>query len=171
MLVLSPATVRDLPALQAIERSATDLYYEAGFSREAIVPRDDADMRSLLALTTTLLARDDDDPIGYVSFYPRGPYMHLEEIAVRRDRQRRGCGRALAGQVLAAAEDDPQCTHLSLVAFARATWAIALYRGLGFRRLIELSGPLPHPELLHELLPPGADAVDEPRQLMIRPLG
>ncbi|PCC74352.1 Ribosomal protein S18 acetylase RimI [Nannocystis exedens] len=168
MLVLSPATAHDLPALQEIERSATDLYYEAGFSPAAILPRGDADMRALLGQTTTLLARDGDDAIGYVSYYPRGPYMHLEEIAVRRDRQRRGSGRLLADQVLAAARDDPQCSHLSLVAFCRAGWALRLYDRLGFRPLAALPGPLPHAELLAELLPdPGAG---EPRQVMVMPI-
>lgn len=72
MLVLSPVTAHDLPALRAIERSATDLYYEAGFSRGAIVPRGDADIRALLGQTTLLLARDGDDPIGYVAPRPAG---------------------------------------------------------------------------------------------------
>jgi ribosomal protein S18 acetylase RimI-like enzyme len=166
MLVLSPASSHDLPALREIERSATDLYYAAGFSRLAIVPRGEADLCALLGQTTLLLARDGDDAIGYVSYYPRGPYMHLEEIAVRRDRQRRGAGRRLAEQVIDAARDDPQCTHLSLVAFSRATWAVGLYTSLGFTPLAAFTGPLPHPELLAELLPdaPG----DEPRQIMVR---
>lgn len=169
MLVLSPATAHDLPALRAIEQSATDLYYEAGFSRAAIVPRGDADIRALLGQTTILLARDGDEPIGYVSYYPRGPYMHLEEIAVRRDRQRRGAGRQLAGQVLEAAADDPQCSHVSLVAFTRAGWAIRLYTRLGFRPIDACDRGLPHPELLAELLPD--PPAGEPRQIMIRPVG
>lgn len=168
MLVLCPATVHDLPDLRAIEQSATALYYEAGFSPDDIVPRDDADMRGLLRQTTVLLARIDDEPVGYVSYYPRGPYLHLEEIAVRRDRQRRGCGALLGGQVLAAAADDPQCTHLSLVAFSRAAWAVGLYTRLGFSRLGEQRGHLPHAELLDELLPEGA--AGEPRQIMVRPV-
>lgn len=169
MLVLSPATAHDLPSLQAIEQSATELYYAAGFSRERIVPRSDAEMKALLGQTTLLIARDGDDAIGYVSYYPRGPYLHLEEIAVRRDRQRRGGGRLLARQVLAAAEDDPQCTHLSLVAFTRASWAIGLYKSLGFVRLAEAPGPLPHSELLFELLQ-GDEEDCEPRQIMVRPV-
>lgn len=164
MLVISPATAHDLPALRVIEQSATDLYYAAGFSRAAITPRGDEDIRALLGQTTLLLAREGDDAIGYVSYYPRGPYLHLEEIAVRRDRQRRGCGRQLAAQVLAAAVADPQCTHLSLVAFTRAAWAIALYTSLGFRPLGAWPS-LPHPELLAELLP---DPSGEPRQIMVR---
>lgn len=169
MLVLSPATAHDLPALQEIERSATDLYYEAGFSRAAIVARGLADMRALIGQTTLLLARDGDEAIGYVSYYPRGPYMHLEEIAVRRDRQGRGSGRLLAEQVLAAARADPQCSHLSLVAFCRAAWALRLYDRLGFRSLAALPDPLPHAELLAELLAEAAPG--EPRQVMVMPVG
>lgn len=165
MLVISPATAHDLPALERIERSATDLYYEAGFSPAAIAPRGAADLRALIGQTTLLLARDGDDVVGYVSYYPRGPYLHLEEIAVRRDRQRRGHGRRLAQQVLAAAAADPQCSHISLVAFTRAGWAIRLYTGLGFRPLAGWDAPLPQPELLAELL---SDPAGEPRQVMIR---
>lgn len=173
MLVIRPATPHDLPALRAIEQSATDLYYDAGFSRSAIVPRDDAAMRHLLRYTTVLLARDDDDALGYVSFYPRGPFLHLEEIAVRRDHQRRGCGRRLAAQVLASAESDPQCSHVSLVAFVRAAWALGLYSSLGFRRLVEVEDPLPRAELLHELLAEPAPAApgEEAREVLVRPLG
>ena len=69
-------------------------------------PRSEADMHLLLKYTTVLLACEDDEPVGYASFYTRGPFLHLEEIAVRRDRQRRGCGRALAQQVLAEARAD-----------------------------------------------------------------
>jgi ribosomal protein S18 acetylase RimI-like enzyme len=165
MLVISPATAHDLPALRVIERSATDLYYEAGFSRGAIVPRGDDDIRALLGQTTLLLARDGDEAIGYVSYYPRGPYLHLEEIAVRRDRQRRGSGRLLADQVLAAAAADPQCSHVSLVAFTRADWALGLYTRLGFRALRDWQA-LPHPELLAELLPD--PPAGEPRQIMVK---
>ena len=91
-------------------RGATDLYYEEGFSPAQVDPRSEADMHLLLKYTTVLLACEDDEPVGYASFYTRGPFLHLEEIAVRRDRQRRGCGRALAQQVLAEARADPQCT-------------------------------------------------------------
>lgn len=168
MFILRPATAHDLPALQAIEQSATSLYYDAGFSPTTLVARDDADLRDLLRETSVLIARDDDDPIGYVSSYPTGPYLHLEEIAVRRDRQRRGCGRRLAEQVLAAAEADPQCSHVSLVVFSRATWAVRLYEALGFRRLADLPGPLPCAAALRELLPP--DPAGEPREIMLKPV-
>ena len=168
MLLVCPATARDLPDLHAIEQSATCLYHEAGFAEDAVLARDDGDMRDLLRATTVLLARDDGDAIGYVSFYPRGPYMHLEEIGVRRDRQRRGCGRLLAGQVLAAAEADPQCTHVSLVAFSRAPWAVGLYLALGFRPLAALTDPPPRADLLRELLP--LVPAREPQEIMVRPV-
>lgn len=166
-MLLRPATSHDLPALHAIERSATEQYYEAGFSRAHVDPRGEADMRHLLKYTTVLLACDGDEPVAYASYYARGPFLHLEEIAVRRDRQRRGLGRALAAQVLQAAADDPQCTHLSLVAFTRAPWAIGLYESLGFRTLAD-GAALPHVELLHEIAALEATAPGEPRAVMVR---
>jgi ribosomal protein S18 acetylase RimI-like enzyme len=166
-LLLRPATCHDLPALHAVERSATELYYEAGFSRAHVDPRSEADMRHLLKYTTVLVACEGDEPVAYASYYARGPFLHLEEIAVRRDRQRRGHGRALAGQVLQAAHDDPQCTHLSLVTFARAPWALGLYHSLGFAPLAD-DADLPHVELLHEIAALEATAPGEPRVVMVR---
>ncbi len=151
MLLLRPATLHDLPALHAIERSATELYYEGGFSPSHVDSRSEADMRQLLKYTTVLLASAADQPVGYASYYARGPFLHLEEIAVRREHQRRGCGRALALQALAAAQADPQCTHLSLVTYTGADWAVGLYSGLGFR-FLDPADPLPNRELLREIL-------------------
>jgi ribosomal protein S18 acetylase RimI-like enzyme len=174
MLLLRPATLHDLPALHDIERSATELYYEGGFSPTHVCPRSEADMRLLLKYTTVLLASEDDQPIGYASYYDRGPFMHLEEIAVRRDRQRRGCGRALALQALAAAQADPQCTHLSLVTYTGASWAVELYTGLGFV-FLDPADPLPNRDLLQEIVDIEAAAglacgPHGPRVPMIRPV-
>ena len=57
--MLRPATCHDLPLLHAIERSATELYYEAGFSPAHVHPRGEDDMRHLLKYTTLL-------PVGFV---------------------------------------------------------------------------------------------------------
>jgi len=172
MLLIRPATPHDLDALHTIERSATELYYEAGIARTAIEPRSEEDVRLLLRYTTVLLACDGDDAIGYISYHARGPFLHLEEIAVRHDRQRRGCGLALMQQYLAAARADPQCSHLSLLAFVDAPWAINLYTRLGFQVLAP-DADLPQIGLLRELLAqePGAtQTAAEARQLMIRPV-
>jgi ribosomal protein S18 acetylase RimI-like enzyme len=174
MLLIRPATLHDLDALHAIERSATELYYEAGFPRGAIEPRSADDVRQLLRYTTVLLACDGDQPIGYVSYHARGPFLHLEEIAVHRDHQRRGCGLALARQYLAAAQADPQCSHLSLLAFVDAHWAVNLYTRLGFQVLAqdsEQDAELPQIDLLRELLAHECGATRTPaeaRQAMIR---
>jgi len=171
-MLLRPATSHDLDALHAIERSATELYYDAGFARTAIDPRSLDDVRQLLRHTTVLLACDGDDAIGYISYYARGPFLHLEEIAVRRDRQRRGCGLALARQYLAAAEADPQCSHLSLIAFVHARWAVGLYTRLGFAFLAP-DAALPHIDLLHELMAAEPGAAGDPaeaRRAMVRPV-
>jgi len=176
MLLIRPATPHDLDALHAIERSATELYDEAGFPRGAIEPRSADDVRELLRYTTVLLALDADEPIGYISYHARGPFLHLEEIAVRRDCQRRGCGLALARQYLAAAEADPQCSHLSLLAFVAAHWAVNLYTRLGFQVLAhhaEHSAALPQIDLLRELIAHELSATRTPaeaRQAMIRPV-
>ncbi len=169
MLLLRPATLHDLPALYTIERSATELYYEAGFSPGHVDARSEADVRLLLKYTTVLLACEDDQPVGYASFYTHGPFMHIEEIAVHRDRQRRGVGKALATQVLAEARADPQCTHLSLVTFTEARWAVDLYSRLGFR-FLAADEALPQIDLLREIADIEAAACQTcaPRVPMVR---
>lgn len=167
-MTISPARPRDLPDLTAIERSATELYYEAGFSRARVLPRDQDNLRALLSLTTTLIAREGEEAIGYVSYYPRGPFLVIEEIGVRRDRQRRGCGRALAQQALEAASADPQCESVALVAYRHAAWGLGLYHRLGFRRLGEVRLAPEAASLLSEIFA-GAGG-DEERQIMVRPI-
>jgi ribosomal protein S18 acetylase RimI-like enzyme len=174
-VLLRPATLHDLPALHAIEASATEVYYDAGFSRTHVCPRSDPELRQLLKYTCVLVACVDEHPVGYASYYTRGPFLHLEEVAVERDHQRRGIGIALARQVLAAAEADPQCTHLSLVAYRRAPWAIELYTRLGFHFLDPGNAP-PRAELLQEIVDIEAAAAHadpnacECRVAMLRPV-
>ena len=73
-------------------------------------------------------------------------------------------------QALAAAQADPQCTHVSLVAYRRARWAIALYTRLGFDSLDPASAP-PQAELLQEIvaIEAAAGLASECRVAMIRP--
>ena len=172
-MLLRPATLHDLPALHTIERSATEVYYDAGFAPTHVAPRSDPELRQLLKYTTVLVACDDHHPVGYASYYTRGPFLHLEEVAVHRDHQRRGIGLALARQALAAAEADPQCSHLSLVAYRRARWAIELYTRLGFRFLDPANAP-PQAELLQEIVDIEAAAAQpghgECRVAMLRPV-
>lgn len=173
-MLLRPATLHDLPALHAIERSATEVYYEAGFSPSHVGPRSEPEMRQLLKYTTVLVACLDDHPVGYASYYTRGPFLHLEEVAVHRDHQRQGIGLALAQQALVTAQQDPQCTHLSLVAYRRARWAIDLYTRLGFEFLDPAAAP-PQAELLQEIVDIEAAAAHDQtpgdcRVAMLRPV-
>ncbi|MBL8974866.1 MAG: hypothetical protein JNK56_29990, partial [Myxococcales bacterium] len=64
-MLLRPATLHDLPALHTIERSATEVYYDAGFAPTHVSPRSDPELRQLLKYTTVLVACDDHHPVGY----------------------------------------------------------------------------------------------------------
>jgi ribosomal protein S18 acetylase RimI-like enzyme len=84
-----------MPTLVAVDLSATTRYYEAGFAESLVPPRAEPDLRELLDGTRLFVADEGDDILGYVSFYATGPYLHLEEIGVRREAQGRGVGTAL----------------------------------------------------------------------------
>ncbi len=169
-LLIRPLKPADLPALVEVEASASRRYQEAGFSVDEAPPRDEQDLHRLAHETTVLVAEIDGVIVGYCSYFPLGPFLHLEELAVSRARQGRGIGRRLAEAYLEAAIPVSECSHYSLIAFRDADWAIGLYRGLGFVPSGEFSGSLPEAGLLDGLLAREAASGLDPgrRQVMIR---
>src|SRR4051794_24830665 len=149
-MLIRSATADDFTRLVEVDRSATSRYYDAGFSMQDVPPRSEEDLREVLA-DTCLYVADDDQVVGYVSFYQTGPFMHLEELAVARAAQGRGVGTQLLNVYVDRARQASGCTHLSLVAFREARWALTLYERLGFRVAEESDWQsLPQPQRLVE---------------------
>lgn len=122
------ARQRDLSALVQIERLGTELYYRTGFFRTDLIPRTTGDLRFLLAHSTMMVAADSGDrPVGYISYYPIKPYLHLEEHAVHPDFHREGIGEVLLNHYLAAGREMAGMEHFSLLCFQEAFWAYRLY--------------------------------------------
>ena len=152
----------DLAVLLAIERSATSLYEGSHFPRGLVRPRSESDLHRLLTTTSLCIAQEAAQPVGYVSFYPVGPYLHLEELAVARAAQGQGIGTRLLTRYL---NIPGPHTHFSLIAFRAAAWAVRLYAADGFT----VADPAPQP--LAEILEAETAAGLDPalRQLMLRP--
>jgi ribosomal protein S18 acetylase RimI-like enzyme len=171
-VLIRPAVAEDLRQLVAVEQSATSLYYGSGFSEAQVQPRSEAELRDLLNRTSMHVVEESGALIGYVSFFQTGPYLHLEELAVRRDSQGRGLGTQLLAHYVDEAHKTPGCTHLSLIVFRRAIWACSLYRRFGFRTIeATSSAAIPSPDLLNAIVRAEAAAGLDPtmRQLMVRP--
>jgi GNAT superfamily N-acetyltransferase len=63
-----------------------------------------------------------DDIVGFVSFFATGPYMHLEELGVRRESQGRGIGTALLELLISGTCHSPKCWRRSCAKRWRPAW-------------------------------------------------
>lgn len=99
---IRPARAADVPALQALERDAAELFCEAGYwlpafeSVRGILDHTEAQDggRSWVALDEA------DGPVGFALASIVDGHLHLLEMAVARAHQRRGIGTRLLGVVL-----------------------------------------------------------------------
>jgi GNAT superfamily N-acetyltransferase len=167
------ANLNDLQALERIEQSATQLYYENGFAKKDVQPRTVEDLRHLLKETQVYLYEKSSTPVGYISFYLTGPYRHLEEFSVHRDAQRQGIGLALLNiylhQQLHTVErkEEGALQYYSLVVFKKACWAVRAYEKIGFESADLPSPFLPEQDRLLHILEAEKRAGLDPRQRML----
>jgi ribosomal protein S18 acetylase RimI-like enzyme len=170
------ANLNDLQALERIEQSATQLYYENGFAKEDVQPRTVEDLLHLLKETQVYLYEKSSTPIGYMSFYQTGSYRHLEEFSVHRDAQRQGIGKAMMRiylqQDLRTVEREPggDFQYYSLIVFKKAYWAVSAYKKVGFKPIDLPSPSLPEQNRLLNILEAEKRAgldLDQ-RQLMVK---
>jgi len=77
------------------------------------------------------VATEADQPIGFASTEPFEDALHLWELAVRLDAQRRGAGRALVMAVAADARAR-RLPAVTLTTFRDISWNAPFYRRLGF---------------------------------------
>jgi ribosomal protein S18 acetylase RimI-like enzyme len=85
-----------------------------------------------------LVATEGEEVIGFAHVLEREGHAHLEQLAVRPDRGRRGAGTALVRAVLgeAAARGHAEVT---LCTYADVPWNAPFYRRLGFTEVTELA--------------------------------
>jgi GNAT superfamily N-acetyltransferase len=82
------------------------------------------------------VAEEDGQPIGFAACEPFDGVLHLWQIAVRRDRQGQGAGRALI-TVAAEAGRARGFAAITLTTFREIAWNGPFYARLGFRELAE----------------------------------
>jgi predicted N-acetyltransferase YhbS len=104
------------------------------------------------------VAEDGSGPIGFAACEPFDDALHLWELAVRRERQGQGVGRALIRAVIDAA-GARGCAAVTLTTFREIAWNAPFYARLGFLELAahELDGRLA--EVLSREAAKGLDVV------------
>lgn len=139
MLNIRPATADDCPLLPEIERCSGELFRQVpGLEWIADDTVQSAEQhRALIADGLALVAEVDGFGLaGFLNGQPAGDALHLWQIAVHPDQQRRGIGRRLieAAQHHAAARG---IDALTLTTFRAVAWNEPFYRNLGFVTLDE----------------------------------
>lgn len=139
------ATLEDAALLPDIEQSAGQRFHEAP-GLEWIA--DDANAPAeayppFIAEEAVWLAEEAGAPVGFLAATAEGDALHVLELAVRREAQGRGVGRAL----MAVAAEKARVlglAALTLTTFRDIAWNEVFYRRLGYRTLTdaELDGRL-----------------------------
>mgnify|MGYP000053040848 CR=1 FL=1 len=127
----------DAAALPAIERSAGEAFRSlpalSWIADDGVMPADEH--RRVIDEGTCWVAEGDHDgPIGFLSAQVCGRDLHIREIAVRHDRQGKGCGHSLIAQAVAYARAQSLAT-VTLTTFRNVPWNAPFYARLGFAML------------------------------------
>ncbi|HVU05318.1 MAG TPA: GNAT family N-acetyltransferase [Polyangiaceae bacterium] len=151
---LRVATVDEMDVIVAIDDDATSLYRAAGIVID--LPPDhpftvDERRRWTAAAERgrLVLAVDDlGEPAGFAALDWIDGAAYLDQLSVRRDRMRRGLGRALLRHAVAWA-DETGSAALWLTTYAHVAWNRPFYEREGF---VVVPEPECGPELLRHLL-------------------
>ncbi|MCE1237496.1 MAG: GNAT family N-acetyltransferase [Hyphomicrobiales bacterium] len=134
MIVVVPAGRKDFDALRRIELAAFETLRAAGAVAGPAAASSDAELQRYLdaGLLFAAYYHETRDPIGYGGGYETGGWLHVGEVDVRPDWQRRGVGRrlmeAFIGEGLAR-----ELLGTTLTTDRLAPFNAAFYAKLGFR--------------------------------------
>lgn len=135
------ARAEDIPALPVIERAAAQAFHatdHAWVADDPVTPAED--YPPMIAEGAVWVAEDREGLVGVISTMPMGEGLHVLELAVHADHQRRGIGRRLMLSVIAAARARGWA-ELTLTTFRGVVFNAPFYRSLGFEIL---EAPPPH---------------------------
>jgi ribosomal protein S18 acetylase RimI-like enzyme len=131
---IRPTLPADAPLLPAIEQSAGELFRtvpELAWIADGdnIPPRRHLE---LIASGTCWVAEMQDGSLaGFLAAQQAGDALHIWELSVRQDQQRKGTGRALIAQAAAFAREQG-LQALTLSTFRSVAWNQPMYLRLGF---------------------------------------
>jgi GNAT superfamily N-acetyltransferase len=137
-MTIRPARPADFPVLQAIERSAGELFVDVGMPEVAADdPASDTELAAYADGGRAWVLTDEGDaPVAYALVDVVDGCAHLEQLSVRRDHQRRGLGRRLLDHVAEWARARG-LRAVTLTTFRAVPWNAPYYERLGFRPLAE----------------------------------
>lgn len=136
------ATHADIPLLPPIERSAGEAFRgtDQAWIADDIVAEADA-YPPLIEARGVWVAEDDGVVAGFISTEPLDGALHILELAVAHDQQRKGVGRALMDAALGEARGAGYHAA-TLTTFRSIPWNGPFYARLGFEILDEPSPTL-----------------------------
>ncbi len=133
-LLIRSATLADIPALQAIERRANQVFLQVGYDFVADGPvRDEAEHHLSQSSGAALVAVTGGGPVGFALALPLDAEAHLLEIDVDPPHQRQGIARRLIETVEAWARSN-KLAALTLTTYRDVAWNGPYYEKLGFER-------------------------------------
>jgi GNAT superfamily N-acetyltransferase len=127
----------DAARLPAVERSAGAAFRAIALLAHLADGPDHsiATHRAHIAAGLSWVATDDaDSPIGFVIAEHGDDTLHIVELAVRRERQKAGCGRALMEAAIAWARAQ-KLSAVTLTTFRDVPWNAPFYARMGFEIL------------------------------------
>ena len=128
---IRPATLEDVPQVEACAEAAYEIYVEAIGKKPAPMV---ADFAGAQAAGQLHVAEVNGEVAGFVVFYQRKDHVHLENVAVSPDHQGKGVGRALVDFV----EQDALARGLAAVELytnVKMTGNLTLYPALGYSEI------------------------------------
>lgn len=136
--IIRRATAADLDCLPAIERSAAEAFRGAGVGLSADAPVSSADVwrPALRAGTLWVASNDAGRVVGFLAARRINRVLHIDEMDVAFDHQRRGLGRALLDAAIDWARK-AGLKEITLTTFRELAFNRRFYESAGFVEIAE----------------------------------
>ncbi|MCT9114533.1 GNAT family N-acetyltransferase [Cupriavidus gilardii] len=135
--LIRPADRSDAASLPEIERSAAELFRSVpalAWIADDDVLAPEVHLRFIAAGTAWVAVDDTGKVRGFLSAERFGQALHIWELAVHRNWQGQGCGRALVSQAIEHARRQ-RLSAVTLTTFRDLPWNEPFYRRLGFEAI------------------------------------
>lgn len=127
----------DLAAIHDVEVSAADAFVRFGRPLpDGSPPAPAAQWRAAMAADLAWVVEHGGEVVGFLAGRAAGEVLHIDEMDVRSDRQRRGLGRALLEAALKAAKGRGFAS-VTLTTYRDIPWNAPFYARAGFQELEE----------------------------------